>query len=217
MRFARIVGISGSYLSDILNLKTGPSADLFFGIANKFPQASVHWLLTGEGEPLVKASDIVIEAHPRIVPLGGKIDLPTERDTEEYLAVPLVEGRIAAGAGRIIRDAIRSFVWVWRPEMGKRTNLVAVQIGEDEKSMLPTLAPGSILVVDRNDKEILRKGIYAVRLENEECAVKRIHVLDGSVLLCSDNIDYLPLLAPTTDMDQLIVGRVIWAWKSLLR
>jgi len=216
-KFARHIEFSTGFLNDILNKKSGPSVDLIACIMKKFPDANIRWLLTGEGDPIIKTPDIVIEAHPRVIPLGENIPTPSQDDEGEYLAVPLVEGKIAAGPGRIVKEDIHSFVWVYRPEIGKRKNLVAVRIGDQERSMLPTLPPGCILIVDRNDKEISRKGIYAVRTGSDECAVKRVHVFDGHVLLFSDNPDFPPLMAPTTDVDQLVIGRVIWTWKSLIR
>lgn len=216
-KFANKIGISQGFLSQIMNQQSGPSADLFINIANNFPDANIRWLLTGEGAPLNKSSDIVIEARPRIVPLGKQIESPTADDLDEYVAVPLVEGNIAAGSGRIVREKILSYVWIYRPELGKRNNLVAVHLGNKEKSMIPTLAPGSIVVIDRNDKEVVKTGIYVVRTNSDESAVKRVVILDGVILLVSDNPDYQPSLAPTTDLDQLIVGRVIWSWKSFLK
>jgi phage repressor protein C with HTH and peptisase S24 domain len=215
-KFAKVIGISHGFLSDIMNMKSGPSAELFSGIATNFPEANIRWLLTGEGTPLTKASDSIIDVHPKIVSLGQYVDPLTDEDVDEYAAVPLVEGRIAAGSGRIVREVIRSYVWIYRPEIGKRNNLVAVRLGLREKSMIPTLMPGSIVIIDRNDKEVSKRGIYAVRTGDDECAVKRVRILNGIILFASDNPDYDPLLAPTTDLDQLIIGRVIWYWKSFL-
>ena len=48
--FARLIGISASYLNDIINKKKGPSSELFFGIAANFHHVNINWLLTGEGE-----------------------------------------------------------------------------------------------------------------------------------------------------------------------
>jgi phage repressor protein C with HTH and peptisase S24 domain len=173
------------------------------------------WLLKGK---LPRDSGYEgIEVRPRIVSLHESIASPGENDLDEYVAVPLVEGKIAAGSGRVIREDIRSFVWVYRPEVGRRTNLVAVQIGPQEKSMSPTLTPGSILIIDRNDKTVTKKGIYAVRTNQDECAVKRVLVADGVILLCSDNLDYPPVVATISDLEQLIVGRVIWSWKSFVK
>ena len=161
--------------------------------------------------------EIIIEAHPRVIIADKRLEPPDEKDLDEYIAVPLVEGKIAAGFGRIVREDIQSFVWVYRPEIGRRTNLVAVQIGDREKSMQPTLEPGSIVVIDRNDKKITKKGIYAVRIDDEYCAIKRIHILEDTVFLLSDNRNYPPVLTRTSDPDHLIVGRAIWSCHSFLK
>ena len=161
--------------------------------------------------------EIIIEAHPRIIIADKRVEPPDKKDLDEYIAVPLVEGKIAAGSGRIVREDIQSLVWVYLPEIGRRTNLVAVQIGDREKSMQPTLEPGSIVIIDRSDKRITKKGIYAVRIDDEYCAIKRIHILEDTVFLLSDNRDYSPVVARATDLDHLIIGRVIWYWRSLLK
>lgn len=160
--------------------------------------------------------EIIIEATPRVMVLTDKMEIPREDEFDDYLAVPLVEDRIAAGAGRVVRDEIRSLVWVYRPEVGRRRNLVAVQVGKKEKSMIPTIQPGAIVILDRDDRIIKKKGVYCVRTERETCAVKRVHKMNDTILLLSDNPEYLPMKAYTNDTDELIIGRVIWYWKSFL-
>ena len=80
--------------------------------------------------------------------------------------------------------------------------------------MMPTLGPGSIVVIDLQAKEIIRRHIYAVRLPDEACAVKRL-ILDktgGGVILISDNRHYPPRIAP--NIENLVIGRVVWACQS---
>ena len=48
-KFARKIGISDSFLSNVLNLQSGPSFHLIYGISNEFPAVNIRWLLTGEG------------------------------------------------------------------------------------------------------------------------------------------------------------------------
>jgi len=48
-KFAKEIGISASFLSDIINLKSGPSFLLLSGISNNFPQVNIDWLISGEG------------------------------------------------------------------------------------------------------------------------------------------------------------------------
>lgn len=49
-KFAKKIGVSPSYLSDVLNLNTGLSFNLIFGISDKYPEININWLLTGDGE-----------------------------------------------------------------------------------------------------------------------------------------------------------------------
>jgi hypothetical protein len=56
------------------------------------------------------------------------------------LAVPLVEGRIAAGLlGQIPGDAVYDILWIYKPEIGGRTDLVAVKLAPDADSITTTL------------------------------------------------------------------------------
>ena len=148
--------------------------------------------------------------------LGAKPGSKMAVDAEQYLAVPLVEGPIAAGnAGAIPGDYIKGLVWVNRPEIGKRQhhNLRAVQLGKDAHSMEPTIRSGDIVIIDPKDLNITKKAIYAVRLDSEGgCAVKRVRVSDNHVVLLSDNPDYEPLVLNKDQVENLIIGRVIWSW-----
>ena len=47
--FSEKTGVSRSYLSEIKNMRSGPSVQLIVGIANSFPEINLRWLLTGEG------------------------------------------------------------------------------------------------------------------------------------------------------------------------
>ena len=176
---------------------------------------NINWLLTGKGPK--RGADIVVEPRPRVVTLGEMAKPRVKSDFDDYQAVAQVEGKIAAGTGRIVEENIQGYVFVRRQDVGRRKHLVAVQLGPEEKSMQPTLQPGSIVIIDRKDKKVFKKGIYAVRLGDDECAIKRIHVLDNAILLLSDNPNYPPVLAHTSNLDELIIGRIIWSCQSLLK
>jgi transcriptional regulator with XRE-family HTH domain len=49
-RFAEAIGVSPSFLSDVLNKKSGPSYRMIYGIANIYTNVNVIWLMTGVGE-----------------------------------------------------------------------------------------------------------------------------------------------------------------------
>jgi len=52
-KFANSIGISAGYFSEIINLKTGPSFNLIFGISKIYPDINTNWLVTGCGEPFL--------------------------------------------------------------------------------------------------------------------------------------------------------------------
>jgi len=67
--FAKKIGVSPSYFSEVINLKSGPSFKLLFGIAKEFPGINVKWLLTGEGEMLVDENHVIVDEDPEIAEL----------------------------------------------------------------------------------------------------------------------------------------------------
>jgi len=150
---------------------------------------------------------------------------PKKVRIEDYYAAPLVEGKIAAGPGRIGAEEIKSLVWIYSPELRARKNhqLVALQLAKDATSMKPTLEPGDIVLIDRDDphgaSDFISGKIYAVRMgrNDEGCAVKRLHADSGGLIISSDNTkDFPPQRAWTADLQKLIVGRVVWGWRNLL-
>ena len=159
--------------------------------------------------------------QPIITVLGIEDDALPGIKTEDYLAVPLVEGQIAAGfAGAVPGDYVKGLVWVYRPEIGKRQyhNLRAVQLANNAHSMEPTIRSGDIVIIDPADREINPKSIYAVRLDEEGgCAIKRVRVSNDFAVLLSDNADFEPIILPKDRAENLIIGRVIWSWTSWVR
>lgn len=133
---------------------------------------------------------------------------------ENYVPVPMVEGRIAAGPGLIVHENIHELIGVYKEEIGHRKNLVAVRLASDADSMKPTLFPGDIVIIDRDDKQIVPHGIYAVRVDQEGCSLKRIRIARDHFILLSDNPDYPAEISELSNLDDLIVGRVTWSWKS---
>ncbi|MDD3493420.1 MAG: S24 family peptidase [Candidatus Thermoplasmatota archaeon] len=128
--------------------------------------------------------------------------------------VPLVSGRIAASPnGRIPGEAIEKTLWLPSDLVGSRHNLVAIRLGADAHSMFPSLRPGDLAIIDRNDRDLTAHGIYAIRLGDlESCSLKRLQRVAGHdmVVLISDNPAYPAESIPWHE--HLIIGRLIWSW-----
>lgn len=150
--------------------------------------------------------------------------------SEDYLAVPLALEAIAAGPGLIPQDELRGWVLVWKhhDSVRFRTNLVAVEVGKGQTSMVPHLHPGDIVLVDKDDRKPDQDGkIMLVCHPDGGCAVKRVSSrrVDGDVELVfySDNAQGNPPSVYRLDKDYggelgaAIGGRVVWAWSDMTR
>lgn len=185
----------------------------------KIFNVSLDWLLTGEEpqgtQPL----------QPIITIAGTKPGLPADVRVEDYLAVPLVAGLLGAGhEGAVPWDYIAHLVWVYKPELGRRQwhNLRAIKVATQANSMVPTIRPGDIVIVDPEERppqqSLDKKAIYAVRLdEHGNAAIKRVREIQDMWILLSDNLDCNPIMIKKADVPNLIIGKVIWSWTSWAR
>jgi len=131
---------------------------------------------------------------------------------EDYVSIPLTDSSIAAGHPIIQENNIEDYVLLHIRAAGKRTNLVASRVDGD--SMEPMLSSGDIVVIDRNDKKIVKNRIYAIFYEDG---------LTAKYLERKKNLLILRPINPTSDVQIIdmyehpdpIVGRVIGAWKEL--
>ena len=151
---------------------------------------------------------------------------------EDYLAIPLTN-EAGAGPGIIPVADHESWLLVYKREPSiqtRLTNLIAVRIASGSNSMEPTLHPGDIVLVDRNDKNASTPGgIWLVMEPDGSGKIKRVK-LDSvpslrltRITFYSDNVREHPPEAYTLendydgDINRAIVGRVVWGWGDLTR
>lgn len=206
-----------------LSDKTVPTADTFLEWLEHLG-AKIVW--PDEDRDMAREVRFV---GPRFVSAEDKAAPPAN---EDYLAVPLADEPVAAGPGLIPEDKIKGWILVWRGHESIRfkTDLVAVQIGEREHSMVPTLHPEDIVLVDRSDRDPSPAGkIMLICEPPPDCgaAIKKVRTQkrDGDVQITfySDNTrDYPPDTYSLNkdyggDITRAIAGRVIWAWSDMTR
>ena len=68
------------------------------------------------------------------------------------------------------------------------------------------------VVIGGEDKKVVKIGRYTVRTDDEACAIKRIHVIGDTVLLLSDSPEFPLVLAPATDLVELIIASEPVQW-----
>ncbi len=81
-------------------------------------------------------------------------------NNEDYVSIPLTDSAIAVGQSIIPGENIEDYVLLHIRAAKKRDNLVATRVDGD--SMEPMLHSGDIVVIDRNDKNIVRNKIFAI-------------------------------------------------------
>lgn len=142
-----------------------------------------------------------------------------------------------AAAGSPIHDVLQDDATVWYAfrrgwvkhlvgERGLRDEqrLIVVQVDKQHlgESMMPTIRPGAIVVVDRGAggrgiaerRDLVAGKIYLVNIEGG-LTIKRVFVDDGALILVADNPDrerYPPQLVPLKgrELQRIVVGRVVW-------
>jgi hypothetical protein len=150
--------------------------------------------------------------------------LPAEaagaRRGADLVLVPHLDIGASAGPGALAGDesprARLGFQAAWLRELtgGSFAGLSIIRVAGD--SMLPTLAHGDDILVDRGDAaERLRDGIYVLRVE-DALIVKRLalHPAARGFTIRSDNSAY----PDWTDCDPAsveVIGRVVWAGRRL--
>lgn len=176
-------------------------------------------------EPNPEPDRDVCFVNARIAPIGEGITPP---QSEDYIAAPMV-GEVGAGLGHIPQDEVKSWFLAYRhhPAVRFRRNLIAVEIGAHSTSMQPTLNPGDIVLVDRDDRDVQHPGhMMLVTDPDGSGMVKRVAIEDKQdgdyrITFYSDNgakhppMVYSLLKDYSGDWDKVIAGRVIWAWTDV--
>lgn len=215
-QFSRETGVQQGSLSRFLKgEQSSLSGDTVAKIVNFFGAKLV---FPGENE---EPSRDVCFVNTRIMPAGEYVAPPV---AEDYLAAPLV-GEVGAGLGYIPQDVIEGWCLVSRnnPAVRSRSNLIAVEIGHSSYSMQPTLNPGDIVLVDKNDRNIQHCGHIMLVTDPEGAGmIKRVAINDKKdddhrIIFYSDNNLLHPPLVYSLrndyagDWDKVVAGRVILA------
>ena len=131
---------------------------------------------------------------------------------EDYISIPLTESSIAAGQPIIQADKIEDYVLLHIRAVGKRNNLVASRVDGD--SMEPMLHSGDIVVIDRNDRRILKNKIYAI-FHEDGLTAKYVERKKELLILRPINPTFDVQIIELQEHPAPIVGRIIGAWKEL--
>lgn len=196
-KFIEGLEISPRTLSSYEKNETSPGTDFLQKVWDKYhAQLSLddfNWLLFGERGQGLPAGD--------------------------YARVPLYDVQAAAGAGAVVSGEevldVLAFKKSWLSSELRVSEKDLALIFVSGESMEPTLRPGDMALIVKQDGQPVDDGIYVVRLE-DALLVKRLQRLPGGRLqVSSDNPAYKPfeIDLKTQARDFAIIGKVVWAGK----
>lgn len=159
---------------------------------------------------------------PRDVGLIEQISI----DGLEFAHVPLHDASLAAGGGiENSTEAVIDYLafrrdWLKKIGVSPSTAVLArIESGELGESMIPTVHPGDVVLIDTSKRQIpvrrpdyksKRAPIYAFRTEMG-ARVKRLAEIGDMVVLTSDNPDFGPEFVRKDDWSETsIIGKVMW-------
>ena len=183
-----------------------------------YSQPQVHNVLKGERGLTPEFADRVLRVF------GMEIeDLTPERNkNSRFREVRILKGQIAAGqpfplemnwAGTRVFTA--EFLTRFREP-------ILVKVGRSETSMLPTIQPNDLLLLDQSPERRRRPKmtrIYAVSLE-EGGTVKRCEVVGKELVVMPENMQergFSPRTIALSDRDilEIVRGEVVWIGREL--
>nr|WP_295659508.1 S24 family peptidase [Polymorphobacter sp.] len=137
----------------------------------------------------------------------------------DFVLIPHLDIGASAGSGAEpgaeVPVAVLAFQssWVRGLASGRPEALSVIRVEGD--SMLPTLADGDNILVDTDDRERLRDGIYVLRTD-DALLVKRLSINPATrrLTIRSDNSAY-PSWDDCDPATVAVIGRVVWVGRRL--
>lgn len=190
---ADAVGVRTQTIYNWMNAKSLPRYGEVLERVAKFFDVPVLYLLTDENE---EAKAVVSE--------------------EGYVLIPHLEASAACGAGFINGDFLpmvklikvgMEWLRIHAPYANYRNLNILTAEGD---SMLPTIKPGDLILIDRSDTQVRFDGLY-VFTKDDSLFLKRIQKLGNGLRILSDNSSVYPPFEITGSEAQevRILGKVV--------
>jgi len=151
-----------------------------------------------------------------VTPEEGQKLLEEKGEIDNFVSVPLIEEKIAAGNPMFIENGDIEGYCVIYEKWARGRNLVCVRVKGE--SMHPTICDGSIVAIDLSNNEFEEGKVFAAR-HNDGCTVKRVfHQDEDYLILSSDNpdrINYRDMIINLKETEVTpLIGKVVWAWSK---
>ncbi|WP_130472775.1 LexA family transcriptional regulator [Candidatus Magnetaquicoccus inordinatus] len=217
--WAQLSKVANIPMSTLQSIKKGvnPGFDTISRIAAA-TGISLDWLATGEGPKMRGKHDPLREPLDQYLVSEDDLDILKNND---FVFIPgYSDVCVSAGNGCVVDSEVSDYLLAF--DRGLAVNELGIQsdraaaLRVHGDSMAPTLLPGDVVVIDRNDVSFTQDAIYAFHWE-EGLFVKRIQRRGRNLFeALSDNPLYRTIVLDPQNSETLrIIGRVVWAGKRM--
>lgn len=172
-----------------------------------------------KGEYLLRAAQL-LDINPYWLVFGEGEMSNTTKAESEYSLVPKYNISASMGDGRTVESEqvvdYLAFKSSWLIAMGlDEQHLALVEVVGD--SMEPTLASGSLVLIDLRKRSPSDSGIYAMGIDGQIWVKRLLRKFNGDLEIISDNTElHGKEVVKKDELDQIrVIGRVVWAGKTL--
>ncbi len=208
------IGVTQSTVAAYEADERRPPLPVLLALEHRF-RINHEWVLQDAGDPFVSAG----ATRPIITTSEEELEAIRRLEgQDEYYAVPYLRDPAAAGAGLIMEDQVEGYCVIHKRVAPHPEKLRCVRIAGE--SMAPTLTDGSIVAVDITPLPLraVEGKVVCSRTPDGGVVIKRLRVRSHFALLFSDNDDqraYPPIVIDLREMEEPVIGQVIWAWVDL--
>ncbi len=213
-KLGEAVGVTQSTIAAYEADERRPPLPFLLALEHQF-RVNHEWVLDGTGGRLTG----VRPARPVIVTSQDELRaLHRLEGEEQYYAIPYLRDAAAAGSGLVMEEQVEGYCIIHRRVAPRPETIRCVRISGD--SMAPTLTDGSIVAVDVTPIRIhaLEGKVICCRTADGSVVIKRLRLRNHYALLYSDSEDqlrYPPMIVDLREIEEPIIGQVIWAWVDL--
>jgi DNA-binding XRE family transcriptional regulator len=234
---AAFVGVSQGYVSKILTGKQAPKLPLRRRFAAFFKLSYEDMVALGrerlESQTYLPEGGAARRYHVREPLYGGETagrgasggdyaafrsmlrDMRAREGVlSNYTEVPLREATGSMGGGSTETGdrtlTYLSFRTEWIRSKGNPEYMTVIRAFGD--SMDPTIADGSVVLIDEGRRQFVKNKVYYLRY-NGQMYIKRLVERDGHLAIISDNDPNVLLVSDADDFE--IIGRCVWTARDL--
>lgn len=216
-RFAREINVNQQAVHNWLAGERLPGAKALAAMWDTY-RIDPLWLLTGERRG---HGPVTLRIAPPAVPPGARRQtgafLAEEIGRDRFVSVPLLADRIAAGRPREVSPAdIEDFAIIYADWLPHPDEVTCVRVAGD--SMSPILTDGAIVAIDhrQRDPRALNGKMVAFRQDGGASVKWCRYVSPDLVMGLPENKETMEsgglLVFKNEDVNDCLVGRVVWWW-----